>query len=520
MTTQTKINTNISEEDLKKLVSEQCVEIDWLKERIAWFERQVFGQRSERVINPSEDMNLYFPGFEPTSSEEGDPEKGKLKPPEKKRKRKPKNDNSNGLVIPDNLPVEQTVLDLPEEEKICPETGKALIQIGEEVTRKLAFKPGSYFVKEILRPKYALPSKEGIAIRELPESIFPRTRVDESMLAEIITRKFADHLPLYRLSEIFSRDGVQISRQLLSQWIIRTGTTLKPLYDLLTLQIKASKNVFCDETPIKLQVKGKGKLQQAYMWVLAGGNENDPPDRVYTFYENRKHQNAYDLLENFQGVLHSDKYGAYQTLAKIIGVLWQPCWSHIRRKFEEAQSGDSEFRDMFLRKVRHLFMLERVAWSRSPEERLRIRKGKEEPIIDALIKATKEKLLEGTVLPKSKFGIALNYFYGMIDYVKTYIEHPYAHLDNNVAERTFRTLAIGRKNWLFVGSLQGGEATAILLSLVQTCRARGINPREYLEDVLRRFQSHPYNRLSELLPKEWAAAQQQPPPERKPLHIR
>ena len=193
-------------------------------------------------------------------------------------------------------------------------------------------------------------------------------------------------------------------------------------------------------------------------------------------------------MEGFEGIFHSDKYGAYKQLAKRKGVLWQPCWVHIRRRFENAQTGDLEFRKMFLRKTRYLFMLERVAWNRIEEERLRIRKEIEAPIIDELISAVNKKIAAGGTLPKSKFSEALNYFHDLIPYLKNYHHHPNAKIDNNVAERAMRPLAIGRKNWLFVGSMKGGQATAVLLSLVQTCRGLGINPREYLEDMMRRFK--------------------------------
>jgi transposase len=508
---------------LQKLVTTLRDEISWLKERVGWFERQMFGKRSERIIEPKNDDTLYLKGFEPEGNPKpSEPEKGKKKTPKKPPKRKPKNDYSSGLVIPENLPVEQIVIDLPEEKKVCPETGEKLIKIGEEVTRQLAHRSAEYFVKETIRPKYALPSREeeGIFVQDLPDSILPKSRADESLLAEIVVRKYADHLPLYRLSEIFSRDDIQISRQLLSQWIIRLGNTLEPLYDLMLNQIKESGIGYVDETPVKLQVKGKGRLQQAYMWVLAGGEGADPPHRVYWFCENRKHQNAFDLLEGFSGVLHSDKYGAYEQLSKKEEILWQPCWGHIRRKFEEAESGDPEFRAIVLRKIRCLFMFERVAWARDEKERLRIRKEKEAPIIDELIAAVKDRVENGKALPKSKLGIALNYMYGLIPHLKNYHHDPNARMDNMVAERAMRPLAIGRKNWLFAGSMQGGKATAVLLSLVQTCRALNINPRDYLEDVMSRFFSHPANQLSELLPNQWATNRQKPSVKTKPLHVR
>jgi hypothetical protein len=182
--------------------------------------------------------------------------------------------------------------------------------------------------------------------------------------------------------------------------------------------------------------------------------------------------------------------------------------AHVRRRFFEAEGGDPPFREWVLRKIRYLFMLERVAWARSAEERLRIRQEKEVPILDELIDRVKKRLMDGKLLPKSKFREALGYFCSLTPYLKNYTRHPYARLDNNVAERAIRPLAIGRKNWLFFGSPDGGEAGAILLSLVQTCRGLQINPRIYLEDIFRRLMEHPANRLDELLPDRWLAARQ------------
>lgn len=214
-------------------------------------------------------------------------------------------------------------------------------------------------------------------------------------------------------------------------------------------------------------------------------------------------------MKDYRRGLHSDKYAAYQKLAEQKIIKWYPCWSHIRRKFFEAEAGDQEFRQWVLRKIRYLFQFERIAWARSEEERLRIRQEKEIPIIDELIAKIKGKLIDGKTLPKSKLREAMGYFCSLIPYLKNYAQDPFARLDNNVAERAIRPLAIGRKNWLFFGSLDGGEAGAILFSLVQSCRGLGINPREYLEDVMRRIMGHNNQKLYELLPDEWLKNHQQ-----------
>lgn len=233
--------------------------------------------------------------------------------------------------------------------------------------------------------------------------------------------------------------------------------------------------------------------------------------RIYDFRKDRCYDNVWDILEGYRGIVHSDKYGAYQRLAESKVITWSPCWSHIRRKFFEAEAGDPEFRSWVLRKMKYLFLLERVAWKRSPQERLSIREEKEIPIIDELIEKIKGRLIDGKLLPKSKLREAIGYFCSLIPYLKNYTKHPFSRLDNNVAERAIRPLAIGRKNWLFFGSMDGGEAGAIHLSLVQTCRGLEINPREYLEDVMQRLMSHPAQKLEELLPDRWLANRNKPP---------
>jgi transposase len=481
-------------------IVQQDQKIQYLEEQLAWFKRQIFGKRSERVVSNLDSQQLLFDGFETLAQKEE--EKKLITAHERK---KPNRNGQDKITLPDDLPVETTVLDIPDEQKICQETGTPLFQIGVEVSHKLAHKPGSYYIKEIIRPKYAHPEKEenGILTAPMPDTLLPKCRADESLLAEIITQKFADHLPLYRIAEGMAREGIKISRKLLSQWVVKCGMALKPLHSKMLGRILGSQNIYIDEIPVKLLEPEKCK--QAYMWVVVGGNEQSPAYRIYEFKQNRCHDNVLDILKDYRGGLHSDKYAAYQRLAESKIITWFPCFSHIRRKFFEAEAGDPTLRAWFLRKIRYLFLLEKIAWARSPDERLKIRQEKEALIIDELIEKAKEKLADKRILPKSKLGEALRYFCGLIPYLKNYTKHAFARLDNNVAERAVRPLAIGRKNWLFFGSPDGGEAGAVLLSLVQTCRGLGINPREYLEDVMRRIMSHSNQKLHELLPDEWQA---------------
>ena len=476
-----------------------------LEDRLAWLQKQLFGKKSERIVS-SDSEQLEFEGFELQQKAD---EKTQTVPAHERRT--PKRNGQDAIQLDPNLPVRTVVLDVPEEEKVCKETGEPLQKIGEEVSHKLAYVPGSYYIKKIIRPKYAHPQKPeaGITTALMPDTILTKCQADDSLLAAIIVQKFANHMPLYRIAEQMEREGVVISRKLLSQWVIRCGMALKPLYEVMVLKILASENVFIDESPVKLQAKGK--CDTAYMWVMAGGAAKDPPYRIYDFRKNRCHDHVWDLLDGYHGVLHSDKYGAYQRLAEQKKIVWCPCMSHIRRKFIEGEGGDPAFCAWVLRKIRYLFLLERVAWNRSPEERLKIRREKEVPILDELIQKIKTRLMEGKMLPKSKLREAIGYFMGLVPYLKNYTLHAFARLDNNVAERAVRPLAIGRKNWLFFGSEDGGEAGAILLSFVQTCRNLGINPYTYLEDVFRRLMSHPVSKLEELLPDQWLAARMAAP---------
>ena len=241
------------------------------------------------------------------------------------------------------------------------------------------------------------------------------------------------------------------------------------------------------------------------MWVTAGGEGSNPPYRAYHFRTSRKHEHARELLKDYKGTFHSDKYGCYEKLAQEKRLTWCPCYSHIRRKFFEAEG--AEFREKILRKIRHLFLYERVAWKKGPEERLQIRQEKEVPIIDEIISLCIEKIKDHRLLPKSKLREALGYLLSLRPYLKNYTEHANAHISNNVAERAIRPLALGRKNWLFLGSEEGGEVAAILFSLVQSCKASGVNPEKYLTDVMKRLMSHNAQKLHELLPDQWAKAQ-------------
>jgi transposase len=499
------VTTALLQEKDRQIASLQA-QVTLLTEQLGWLKKQIFGVRSERIVADLGQQALPFAIAEVAAG----PPVEVIEEVRYQRRKAVKNRGKDTISYPDDLPVERKILDVPEQEKVCSQTGEPLVCIGEEVTRKLARKAEQFFILELVRPKYASRKNpdQGVLTAALPDSIIDRCPADESLLASVLIAKFADHLPLYRQAQILRRSDIQISRQTLSKWVLSLGFGLAPLYEAMKNRVLQSGSVFVDESPIDLQTPGKGPCKKAYMWVYVGGGGGDPPYRIFEFRTSRSHAHVEQTLKDYQGILHSDKYAAYEKLARREGIQWCPCMAHVRRKFVEAEGGDPELRKRILRKIRHLFMLERVAWSRSAEERLRIRQEIEKPVLESLTAIVKERILAGGLLPKSKFSQALHYYLDLAPHFTNYLHHPDARLDNNVAERAIRPLTIGRKNWMFVGSENGGKACATILSLIQTCRNLSINPQKYLEDVLRRIMSHPARRIEELLPDQWLAAQQ------------
>ena len=486
-------------ESLQNQVTVLCEQLTWLK-------NQVFGTKSERIVADLGQQNLPFAETEVATAPVEEIEQVSYQ-----RRKSARNKGCDSIDYPEDLPVKRIELEVTDEQKVCAQTGEPLTCIGEEVTRKLARKAEQFYVIEYVRPKYVSRKNpdQGVLTARLPDAVIDRCPADESLLASILVGKFCDHVPLYRQVQILRRSDIRISRQTLSKWVLRLGAGLAPLYEAMKARVLESSVIFVDESPVRLQSEKKGPCKKAYVWIYVGGGGGDPPYRIFDFRTSRSHAHAEQMLEHYQGILHSDKYAAYEKLARRDDIQWCPCMAHARRKFVEAESGDPILRALILRKMRYLFMLERVAWARDADERLRIRQALEKPILDNLTRLIKDRLHQGGLLPKAKFTQALHYYLGLAPYFDNYLDNADARLDNNVAERAIRPLAIGRKNWIFIGSEDGGKAAATMMSLIQTCRHLDINPQDYLEDVLRRIMSHTASRINELLPDHWQAARKE-----------
>jgi len=490
-------------EELKGDNARLRAEVELLNEQLAWFRRQVFGRKSERFVDMPGGMDL-LPGLEVEEAVEPTPEPVPVPAHSRRRTRRK---GACTVQIPDCLERVERVVDVPEAERTLPD-GRAMVRIGEDRSEKLAFRQEEYYVLVTVRPKYADPVEPSLGVLQepMPGTLIEGSKFDASFLAHVVEEKFAFHMPLYRIEEKLAGRDIRVTRQTLSQLLRVCGERVLPLFRLMIAHVLRQGYLFTDDTPVKLQAKGK--CREARVWLYVGARANAPPYHVYQFSEDRSHRHPLSFLSDFVGILHADAFAAYEKLHADPGraVGWAACWAHARRKFEEAMGGGNELCVWVLRHMRYLFMYERVAWARDAAERLRIRQERETPIIDAIYRRLREEVASSTLLPRSKLARAIGYMLSREANFRLYLTDPNIRMDNNTAERGLRKLTIGRKNWLFVGSPRAGDSMAALLSLVQTCRAMDIRPQEYLQDIFERLLDHPAKRLEELLPDRWQAA--------------
>ena len=474
-----------------------------LQHQIDWFKRQLFGQRSERIID--EPGNQLFLPMDIYEAENEKPDTINIPEHVKRKPRTGKGEYT--LDLPDDLPVEEVIHKLSEDQLICPRTGQVMVEIGKESVSKLARREGDYYVKKNTYIKYGVPGEalSGVRQASAPPCIIEGSKFDVSFMADLVVEKFAYHMPLNRIQERLKTNDIIISRQVLCSLLMNLGEKLLPLYDLMQQKIFESGVIFTDDTPVKLIVKGRGKAVTGRMWIYLGGSPNAPPYHIYDFTENWKHDHPIQFLKNFKGTFHADAYEAYGKIDKSRSdIVWAACWAHARREFERALgSGKCDFCLEILKLMRYLFMYERVAWNSSSEKRLIIRQEYEVKLVEKLFSTLRNELNSPDLLPASPRCKAISYMLSRKENFKVYLNNPDIRMDNNPAERALRKVCIGKKNWMFIGSKKAGNSAAVLFSLVQTCRAMDINPREYLEDIFTRLLDHPAKKLDQLLPDQW-----------------
>ncbi|MBU0756155.1 MAG: IS66 family transposase [Planctomycetes bacterium] len=470
--------------------------------------KRYFGPRSEK-IDPNQllfDSILLQMQEEAGNTAEDRKDEEEPDPPlKKKRKRTP----HGRLPIPDHLEREEVILDVKPEEKICPVTGKEMICIGFEVSEKLEYRPGRLFVKVYKRPKYVSPERNngvtGVLTAPMPDLPIAKCKADAGLLAYVVVSKFCDHLPLYRQEGIFEREGLRIPRSTQDGWILGLAESLWPLYEELKKAVLEGETLFTDDTVVRLIEPGLGKTRQARMWVYIRGGPG-PPLVVFDFTKDRRKERPLEFLDDYQGYIHADAYSGYDELFNREGVIEVGCWAHTRRRFVEAMTSRPKEASEATTRIAELYKIEQEVRGHSPEERFLARQQHAFPRLDNLFERFDGMLVETT--PAEPLTKAINYALNQRDALYRYTEDGRLEIDNNTAENAIRPLAVSRKNWLFAGSVKGGNSVALFLSLIESCRKNDLNPWEYLTDIFRRIMSHSASRLRELLPDQWKAGSQ------------
>ena len=478
-------------------------------EQLNSLSRNLFGRKSEKVL----DDGNYLPGLELKLLKEKKEDTSKPSDTGENTPPKPRKKTSR-FEFPASAERIEKVIDLSEEKK------EGLKYIGDDIVEKLVYKPGKYEVHVTRIKKYSASVNDILTVvtADYPKAAIPGSRLDESFLSHLLISKYCDHLPLYRLEQIFSRSGLNIQRQTLSSLALQAGELLNPLGELLLKEILDSKVMFTDDTPLKLLLKRNKKskdksknIREARTWIYATVKDSERPLIYYEFTPDRKHEHPREILQKFSGVLHSDAFEIYERMACLKKeILWQPCWAHARRKYFD--SDNNEVKDRMIRLIDKLFEVERniktidfteySAYERSSEI-IKIRREFSKPVLEEIFKLALHIINSGEFIKAEKIYKASNYIIKRKQYFSNFLNNADIKIDNNLSERNIRPIAIGRKNWLFVGSENGGKTLATIMSLTQTCKSWGINPQEYLEDVLRRINNTPKENYYELLPHKW-----------------
>ena len=415
----------------------------------------------------------------------------------------PKKKAGGRQPLPKNLQRERIVHDLAEEEKHCTHCQKDLRSIGDETSERYEYIPAQLKVVEDVCKKYACDCTIKTATK--PPQPIEKSTAGASLLAQVIVAKTADHLPLNRQEKIFERHGADISRKTMGGWLAQCAHLLKPLYGKGKELLFGSKVIGTDDTGVKVLDEKLPFARTGRIWPYYG--DQDHPVILYDYTPTRARVGPEKFLRGYRGRLQVDAYGGYDAFFKdpARGLIEVACWSHARRYYFKALDSDQARMGPALLLIAQLYRVEKQAREWSPEERLALRQRESRPVLDKLHGYLLE--IQTEVLPKSPEGRAVRYTLKNWTALNRYCEDGDLEIDNNRTERSIRGVAVGRNNWIFFGSDQGGHTAALLRSFVASCQRVGVDPYTWFKDVLSRIAAHPITRLAELLPHNWKPAQ-------------
>ena len=488
----------------------KTLHLEKLRAQLARLKRANFGQSSEKIERQIDLLELII-----GEAEEGEAESeartastpGAAAPAKPAR-------TGNRQPLPDHLPREIVTHAGP---CACPACGsERLRKIGDDAREVLEYVPSHFKVVVHVRPKLSCRDCETITQPPMPSLPIERGRPGAGLLAHVAVAKYSDHLPLNRQSEIYAREGVELDRSTLADWIGRLAWLLRPLSEAIGDYARAGPAVHADDTPVPVQEPGRGSTRTGRLWVVVRdertwGSTNQPA-AYYQYSPDRKGVHAQALLKPCRGFLHADAYGGFDKLyapdpitgqAPLIEVA---CWAHARRElFDEHVRTKSPLAREALERIGEIFAIEREINGQSAEQRLAVRQARSVPLLAALKDFLETCLTR--ISRKGDLAKAIRYSLTLWTALSRFTEDGRLEMTNNAAERAIRPLTLGRRNWTFLGSDTGGDRAAVFYTLIQTCKLNAINPEAYLADVIGRIAEHPAKRIDELLPWSWQASQ-------------
>ena len=478
-------------------------EIERLKLLLAKLRRMQFGRKSEKLQRHIEQLELQLEELETNRAAEAAVASNSepAAPAPAASAAHPRRS------FPEHLP-RQTRTILPEA-TACPDCGGQLRRLGEDVASMLEYVPARFQVIQIVRPKLSCAACSRIVQAPAPSRPIERGLAGPGLLAHVLVSKYADHSPLYRQSEIYAREGVELDRSTLTDWVAGCGRLLQPLAEELRRYVMAAVKLHADDTPVPVLAPGQGKTKLGRLWTYVRDDrpagDTASPAVWFGYSPDRRGERPAKHLEPFQGILQADGYAGFNQVYATGRIQEAACWAHVRRKFYDLQQAHkSPTAAEALERIGALYAIEAGIRGRPPDERRQVRQERTQPLIVSIRRWFDELLPK--LSRKSDTTAAVNYALSRWEALSRFLDDGRIEIDNNAAERSLRVVALGRKNYLFAGSDAGGECAAAIYSVIGTAKLNGLDPEAYLRRILERLPDHPINRIAELLPWNLAAS--------------